>query len=233
MKKLYKLVIIYKYYSILALATTVLIGLGLVLEFIIGYFVSSSDLIAYCGFSLTFLSILVAIIQTIRSHDWNRRHLATTSLLEIKEKLTPHILLVHETFGYLGRDENDTIKVDQIHDTICKKDDQKQFVPNHATGNLELDDEKKDIYRAIWEILNLYEYIAAGVYQGVYDKKIVSELMVSNIIKAATVFSEYIEHVNKKMYPDRQGKIWVNVKTLGREFTAKHRSNTEAEARGS
>jgi hypothetical protein len=79
--------------------------------------------------------------------------------------------------------------------------------------------------------LNIYEYIASGVYQGVFDKEIVADLMRSNIIKVSSVFAEYIDHVNNEMYPRNKGSVWINVKTLGKEFREKYREEACATAR--
>ena len=74
-----------------------------------------------------------------------------------------------------------------------------------------------NVKRSIYNVLNSFEYIAAGVYQGVFDKRIIKSLFQGMIIKAYSVFKDFIEHVND-MHPDRKGKIWVNMKNLAEEF---------------
>jgi hypothetical protein len=195
-----------------------------------GFLKENSDKLKYYGFSTTILTLIAAIIQADRNHDWNRRHTATTALLEIKDKILPHTQIIHETFGYQTRSENDTIRTRDIHEKICVKNGD-TLVRDQDSGKLRLDDQKKHIYRAIWETLNLYEYIASGVYQGVFDKAIVADLLEGNIIKIASVFSNYIDHVNEDMYPRRGGKIWANIRDLGKEFKAKYRDSSQVEPR--
>jgi len=219
----------WRYYLVLFLAIASFILLGTYLHKT-NFFTSKEQLINFYGFSITVIAILVAIIQTIRNHDWNRRHSAMTFLLEILEKIKPSTDIIHNHFGYFGLGENQVIKVDEIHKKICEEDDRGKFEQDQTTKMYSL---KKDreVFDAIREVLNLYEHIAAGVYQGVYDKDVVTDLMASNFIKMSNVFSEYITHVNEDMYPQRNGKIWINLKTFGSELREKHRKNPKAKER--
>lgn len=213
----------YRYTALVAVAMLVIAILGMWLENR-SFFSQPSERITFYGFSLTIITIILAIRQSATNHDWNRRHTASTSLLEIKEKLDPKVLFIHEKFNYMCRDENDTIKPREIHDQICLKNGN-DFVRDDTTRLYKLKDEDdaKKIYRSIWETLNLYEHIAANVYHGIYDKAFVADLMKSNIIKVASVFSEYIAHVNEHMYPNRKGEIWKNIRALGEEFKKEYR----------
>lgn len=211
----------YKFY--LFVSGLFIFMLGLYLKNI-NFFTNQSDKINFYGFSLTFLVIIFAIIQSEKNHDWNRRHTASTSLLEIKKTLDPNILLIHSVFGYMNRSETDTIKVKEIHEKICKKEGS-SYIQDDTTKLYKLcdEDESKKLYRAIWDVLNQYEFIATNVYHSVYDRQVVADLMKSNIIKISSVFSEYIDHVNNDMYKNRNGEIWINIKTLGSEFKKEFR----------
>ena len=158
--------------------------------------------------------------------------MAITTLLQIKEKLGPYSKIVHEEFGYLDRREDDAIPVHEIHEKICKDKVNGKIPRDDKTNRLELDEEKSEIYKAIRETLNLYEYVASGVHQGVFDKDIVADLFRSNVIKTASVFSAYIDHINHEMNPRCNGSIWVNLKTLGAEFKNNYREGTKAGKRG-
>jgi hypothetical protein len=221
----------HRYLLIVAVIIIAICGLGYGLNTKLAFFQTSADKINFYGFSLTVLAIAVAIIQAARNHDWNRRYTATTALLEVKDKLHPHSEIIHATFGYIARAENDAIKIAEIHEKICQKDGSGNFRRDAATNLMLLDNGGKEIHTAIRETLNLYEYIASGVYQGVFDKEIVAALMASNIIKVSSVFAEYIEHVNNDMYPRRKGNTWINIKTLGNEFRAKYRDDARARSR--
>lgn len=220
-----------KYHLFIVAILLCIFGAGYILNTHLNFFSTPADKINYYGFSLTILVIAGAIIQSARNHDWNRRYTATTALLSVKDKLHPHSAIIHKTFGYTARAENDAIKISEIHERICKKNGNGNFCRNDTTNLMVLDEEGKEIHNAIMETLNLYEYIASGVYQGVFDKEIVADLMASNIIKVSWVFSEYIQHVNDDMYPKRKGKIWINIKTLGKEFRVKYREDASATAR--
>jgi hypothetical protein len=199
--------------------------------FFSGFFEKNAEMVNYFGFCMTTTAIIVAVLQSIKNHDWNRRHAATLCLKEFRDQIRPHTILVHKAFGYFGRDENHPISVDKIHEAICKLDGDGRLVRCGKTDRWELDEEKQEIDNAITEMLNLYEYIGSGIHQGVFDKEIVADLMASNIIKVANVFGPYITHINEDMYKNRKGKTWINIKTLGREFKEKYRDDSKAKNR--
>jgi hypothetical protein len=191
--------------------------------FSLDFFEQKRDMIMFFGFAATTIAILVAVLQNIKIHDWNRRQAATLALKEFKEKIKPHAKTLDEAFGYFLRDENSQITKENIHDAICKKDADGKFCRCDKTGNLVVDPEKSEISVAIQEYLNYYENIASGVHQGVYDKEVVADLIASSIIKVANLFDSYIKHFNDDMYPSSKGRVWLNIKTLGREFKKKYR----------
>ena len=218
-------------YILLGLSTIAVIAAGILFEKYSTFLASSSDKISYYGFSLTILSIVWAVIESSKNHDWNRRKSAMDVLLTMKTKIKEHSDLVHETFGFRGKGETQIISVEDIHDAICKKDAKGKFVRNETTKLLELNDSNSEIYTSIWEMLNLYEHMAAGVYQGVYDRDVIETVMASNFIKVSSIFSEYINHVNNEMYPNRKGRTWENLVSFGDELKRKHRGEQKVKPR--
>jgi hypothetical protein len=189
------------------------------------------DHIMFFGFSATTASILVAVLQSIKTHDWNRRLAAKSALDQFREKTKQHLQVLDEAFNYYLRDENNIVTIGEIHENICKKNDNGAFLPcnvNHS--KMMLDPDKKNIRESIYEYLNLYEGVASGVHQGVYDKEVVADLMAGSFIKVANLFGPYIIHFNE-MYPSGKGRTWQNLKTLGEEFKQKYRDSNYAKKR--
>lgn len=192
------------------------------------FFRERRDIVIYFGFSATITSILVAVLQSVKVHDWNRRHAAKVALKEFREKAKLHSDLLDQEFFYYFRAENSPITKDEIHEKICKREEDGKFTRCHKSEKLMIDSEKSNIAASIREHLNLYEDIASGVHQGVYDKEVVADLMASNFIKVANLFGPYIKHFNEDMYPSSRGRIWLNVKTLGEDFRRKYREDKQA-----
>jgi len=185
----------------------------------------------YFGFAATAISILVAVLQNIKVHDWNRRLAGQSALKEFREKTKPHLERLNDAFNYYLRDEKNPISIKDIHDKICKKGNDGRYLNCVTSGKHELTTDGTELYISIKEYLNLYEDIASGVHQGVYDKEVVADLMAGSFIKVATLFGPYIQHFNDDMYPSSQGRVWLNVKTLGADFKNKYRKDNKAEER--
>ncbi len=170
--------------------------------------------------------------QIKADHDWNRRHAAAVELLKIKNYIKEKIGIVDNKFIVMNRKENNPIKVEDIHKEICEMNENGDFKQDNENDRRKLreDQEAKDLYRAIRDILNLYEHIAMCVNQEVFDKKIVKELEMGNIIKFYSIFYLYIEHVNE-MYPKRKGNIWINLKKLAIEFSKERNPEDSIEKR--
>lgn len=192
--------------------------------------VNISDRISYFGFCATIYSLMLLTIQSANSRDLDRRRAASAALMTIQEKLDPYMYKIHTTFGYYTRKESNTIRIKEIHDEILKKENGK-FIKDDITNLYELEEDKKDVYKAIWNALGIYEYIAAQVHQKIWDKELVAEMFKGNIIKIASVFEPYIEHVNENMYPERNSEVWINIRNLGAEFKKKYRKKPKANKR--
>mgnify|MGYP001224362433 CR=1 FL=1 len=199
--------------------------------FFFDFFEKNEDMINFFGFWMTLTAVLIAVLQSVKSHDWNRRKAAAEALKEFREKMRPHSKILNESFNYFLRDENSPITVDEIHRAICKKGNDGKLVRCDSSAQWEIDPDKGETLRSVRELLNLYEDIASGVHQGVYDKEVVADLMASSIIKVSNIFDPYIKHFNEDMYPASQGRVWLNVKTLGREFKKRYREDSEAKER--
>jgi len=199
----------------------------------IGVFCEYRDHLMFFGFSATTVSILVAALQSVKTHDWNRRLAAKSALDQFREKTKQHVVKLDEAFSYYLRDEKNIITINEIHDAICKKDEKNNFLAcsmNHS--KIMLDPDKKELRESIYEYLNLYEGVASGVHQGVYDREVVADLLASNFIKVSSLFGPYISHFNE-IYPSSKGRIWQNLITLGEEFKKKYRVENHAKTRDS
>lgn len=215
------------YSHAIALATLVTFVLWGIL-FFLGFFEARRDTLMFFGFAATTTSILVAVLQSIKVHDWNRRQAAQSALKEFREKTKPHIEKLDEAFNYYLRDESSPITKEEIHAKICRKGSDGKFIRCDKSDKIEIDPEKSDLAKSIREYLNLYEDIASGVHQGVYDKEVVADLMASSFIKVANLFGPYIKHFNEDMYPASRNRIWINVKTLGEDLRKKYREDKKA-----
>ncbi len=199
-----------------------------------GQLVEVADRISYFGFTFAIASVLYAsllykqaiiqseqlVAQSKATHDWNRRQFAMDTMWKIKEGMNKHILILDKKFGYLRREKSNPIAVKEIHDEICGKGDKGEFVKKEGARHYELcrKPEAEETRKAIKHVLNSFEYLAAGVYQGVFDRKTVLALYGGTMKKVARVFSLYIEHFNGEMYPDRGGDVWVHLKDLGADL---------------
>lgn len=193
--------------------------------------INSVVVVNFFGFSAATTAILVSVIQIRKTHDWNRRHAATQAMNDLRGKIKTHSDRIDEVFGYYLRNENSPISVDDIHFAVCLKTADGGLVRCKTSEKWEVDPGKKEILWSLGEQLNLYEQLASGIHQGVYDKEVVADLMASSIIKVSKIFGPYIKHYNDDMYPSSQGRVWLNVKTLGAEFREQYRKDPKAKDR--
>ena len=92
----------------------------------------------FFGFAATAISILVAVLQNIKVHDWNRRLAAQSALKEFREKTKPHLEKLNDAFNFYLRDEKNPISIKDIHDKICKKDGEGRYLNCVTSGKHEL-----------------------------------------------------------------------------------------------
>jgi len=204
--------------GILFIVLLIVVPLGIVL---IKYKIITevTDIIAYYGFCFTVFSILYAAIQFRSNHDWNRRQLAITAARQVKKQMNSDILCLNKKFNYLQLKASDLLEVDDIHEKMCCVGENGKFQINDK-GKYIIDykGDGHKTQKSIYNLLNDYEYIAAGVHQGVFDKRIIKTLFQGPLIKAYSVFKNYIKHFNDDLNPERRGSVWVNMKNLAEEF---------------
>lgn len=206
-----------KFETLLFLLCCLVLALGISLIFL-DKLVNLSDQIRYFGFAFGIMSIMHAAKQFQANHDWNRRQLAITSAKQVKDDLNKHVIVLDEAFNYVHRKKSNPISVEEIHKKICKKDENGELLLKDGKLIVDCDDSGCNVRKAIMHVLNAYEYLAAGIYQGVFDQAIIESLFRGAIIKHHQVFGAYIAHFNNEMYPERNGAIWEHFKQLAVEF---------------
>jgi hypothetical protein len=178
-----------------------------------------TDAVTYFGFTFAIMTVMVGYSQFRANHDWNRRQLAFSAVKEVKEGMNKHIALLDKAFGYNYRKKSSPITIEEIHQKICVTDQDGKCVYKGAKLVLDCEDEeKKNIRKAILHVLNGYEYLAAGIYEGVLDEEIVISLLRGPLLKTYQVFRHYIEHFNTDMHSERKGRIWINLKNFAKEL---------------
>lgn len=194
-------------------------------------FLNTDQIIGVAGSGMTFLAIAFAGFQFKANHDWNRRHSAIIAAKEIRKSVYDDIDLIDKTFGFSNRRKHETISVDEIHKKICLRDEGGNGLKRKDDGKLLLDHDSggADIARAIKNYLGSFEYLAAGIRQGVLDEELIYTLYGGPMIRAACIFEKYIDHVNNDMYPGRNGKIYCNLKRIRKKFEERESLQTEGQ----
>lgn len=204
------------FYSFLG---SVLLGILLIY---VRYLNNASDIIKYYGFAFSILAILSATLQFRANHEWNRRQFAIKKAWQIRSKLDDALETLNKHFDFARRGTKEIISVDLIHSKICKdKNNSKEVLCINYEG------EGHKVFMAIRTVLNSFEFLAAGINQGVFDEKVLRTLFEGSIIKAYFSFKDYITHVNNDMHPDRQGRIWMNFKKLAEKYDEESTARTE------
>lgn len=156
--------------------------------------------------AITALTVIVGLYQflqgkqTLKSnHNWNRRQLAMQESVRIMKEIKE----IHEQYDdklkYTERRHNEPYLVDAddgisgIHDLILAVDEHNSRI--QARGVFCLSEDGRKLASAIKNILNNYEYLAAGIAEKTLDEKTIKRLSKSNIIKAYKVFGLYIDHL--------------------------------------
>lgn len=187
--------------------------------------------ISVFGQYVTAFAIFFAAYQFKANHDWNRRHLATVEARNIRQSLAEDIITIDNAFGYVGRKKHQAITVDDIHKAMCELDTEGSL--KYTDGKLRLDHKRggEKVDRAISNFLGAFEYLAAGIRQGVFDDEAIYRLYGGPLIRAAGIFSVYIDHVNKDMHPDRMGKIYENLRHVAKKFETREKIQIEEKER--
>jgi hypothetical protein len=189
-----------------------------------------TQVIRVAGSGMTFLVIFFAGFQFKANHDWNRRHAAILAAKEMRNSIYEDMDLIDKTFGFSNRRKHEKLSVNEIHKKICIVDEQGELV-REKNGKLSLNhkNEGANIARAIKNYLGAFEYLAAGIRQGVFDEDLIYTLYGGPIIRAASIFTDYIKHINTDMYPGRRGRIYCNLLNIQRKFENKEKDKTDAE----
>jgi hypothetical protein len=141
------------------------------------------------------IGILIAYRQIVSSTDLARRQLSMTESIrilgELREKRQK--LEASSKMDYAQELQKGTsIPYTTIHEWICEKENG-CFVGE--SGQYRLSQEGKDIKNNIRAIINIYEYLAIGVLNNVFDEDILKDgfdYMSKNIYVS---FENYIKHI--------------------------------------
>lgn len=179
--------------------------------------------IQYFGFATAIWSILFNSIQFRAKYEWNKREVTILTAWKIKESIEPELSTLNKAFGYRDLPPTTTIPYKEIHEKICKKDEKGDYEKGDE-GQLIIDyknEEAVKIKKSIYQTLDTYEYVSAGVFEEIFDELIIYDLFGGMLIRGYNIFQNYIDHVNNDMYPDQGGLIWLNFKTLALRFKEK------------
>ena len=179
---------------------------------------------------MTILAILFAGFQFKANHDWNRRHAAILAAKDMRDSLYDDFDLIDKSFGFSNRRKHEKLSVDEIHMKMCNVGKDGELIRG-KNGKLSLDHhgEGAGIAKAISNYLGAFEYLAAGIRQGVLDEDLIYTLYGGPLIRAAGIFADYIEHVNTEMYPGRRGKIYCNLIKIQQKFEEMEKEIPEKE----
>jgi len=190
----------------------------------------SADSVSILGHGLTVLAVLFAGFQIKGEHDWNRRNSAMEAARQANENdAAAHA--IDKDLNYIRRKFDDPITVDEIHDVICQKDDDGKLLRDEA-DKLLIDHKNQGgaIKQSIMTLLNSSEYLATGVVQGVFDETVIYKLRGGILMSNYFIFENYIKHLND-MYPDREGKIYENLKYMAEKFRAEEIEDKEGKVK--
>lgn len=147
------------------------------------------------------------------NHDWNRRQLAITELRAIREmQILNSIQGLEDTLSYRERNKDNPYTIEEIHKSIG----------SFQNGVFSFSKNGKDVKKHIIELLNAYEYIAAGVNNSVFDEDIVKGLMHGGMIKTFNLFKPYILHYRE--VHSKNKKTWEQFESLHNTWSQKNQT---------
>lgn len=185
-------------------------------------------IIQYFGFLLTIFTIWRATIHFRAYHDMERRKLAIVEGDKTKHTCDKALTLLKKTFDFHAYKFN-PIPVEEVHKAICCVKEGELVPAKKGSFKYKLDCEGDGhkVDTAITELLNGFEYMAVGVYLNIFDRHVIRALYCGNFCKIYANFKLYIEHFNKEMYPERDGRIWINFAKLAQEFMKENEKTAE------
>ena len=122
------------------------------------------------------------------NNEWNKRH---TALIQVynRETYTKAIATLNKKISY--QNLTSPMSDEKIHEYLCDNTD-----CHHEF--LELTDAGIKIRRSIRDVLNYYEYLAAGIQSHIFDEETVKTLIRTSLYKAENVFRNYIAHIRTR-----------------------------------
>jgi hypothetical protein len=184
------------------------------------------------GSLLIVASIIIATIQFRlnrkqfqQNNEWNKKQLAMTEAHSVLKNINKYLEVLNPILKYRERKKNNLkpYAIYEIHNAmgVFMKDNSFIFHGQHSKEDYKRLPEESDgehisyfieeidgilVKDSIYSLLNEYEYLAAGVNNGILDEKIVKSLMYTPMKDAFRLFEVYINHVinnhdgNKNMY---------------------------------
>lgn len=152
--------------------------------------------VKFATLSVIGLGFLFGIFQLIANHDWNRRNAALLETEKNKDRYLESLKYLysvdclgieHRTYAY---------SVEEIHKCFCVLDNTniKLLPKNTSTNEYEMTEDGKKIRQNLFNVLNYFEFLAAGVNHKVFDENIIKDLQYSIMMRFYTLFIEYIKH---------------------------------------
>jgi len=183
--------------------------------------VEGEELIAIMQVSLQFFTLLAVVVGALiaykglkSNHDWNRRQLALTECLRVRDKITDaQKVLRDNNFHYVERDKGDAYSRDDIHGFLGDRD---------SNGKFTMSDEGLKIKHNILELLNSYEYLSTGVNQAIFDEQTVQKLTGGALINAYNLFKSYIIHLREDHY--KRNSLYSNLELLAKKWESENLS---------
>lgn len=157
--------------------------------------------------SVAGITALVAFYQLKANHEWNRRHSAMIEAEKSRDKYSRAIKSLNKTLNY--REQEESYSLTDIHGFICNGNDH--------TKNPDITDDGKKIKHNIYVILNYYEYLSIGIKNGVFDERIIRELVRGGLIKAHKLFGEYAQHIRDKHTKNKNQ--FIEIKKLAEKWS--------------
>lgn len=175
------------------------------------------------SYILIALSAIIAMFQlrqnakkNQKEEKWNEKYLAYTKINEyikdlekqrtLLDKITVEKKLIINDEGHpISFSDRRTIKKplhhEEIHDWVCKHDDNKCKIVNGSCNGKDMyitTIDGANVIRAFISIINTYEMIASGIKQGMLNRELVFDSLDSSIVSNFKFFEDYIMHRRKK-----------------------------------
>lgn len=150
------------------------------------------NIIALAGLNLAVLTAILGIfgiIYQLKSNNaWNQRHTALTQVRD-RQKYDEALSVLNKRMNYLQQ-KKELSYIEEIRPLIFE---------NHTEANNNTFTENgNEIRKSIIDVLNYYEYLAIGIKTNLFAEEVVKISLKAHLIKAYTVFYDYIKHMRAK-----------------------------------